>query len=186
MIDHEHKIIYIHINRCAGTSIERFFNCKGDHKTVSNYIHKMKMKKFKEYYSFAFVRNPWDKMLSMYQHNVEGSPNTNRGKSVRMEFNEWLTILPNAGLWNRLRWSNQYDWLTHRNKIQVNFIGRFERLNADWKLLLEKIGLPHSHLCHHNSSKRRKKDYRSYYNDDGRQAVDKYFAKDIKEFGYEF
>jgi len=186
MRDKERNLIFIHINRCAGTSIERFFGWKGDHKTVLDHVKDLGWKNFESHYSFAFVRNPWDKMLSMYQHNLDGGANARRSQAVNdFEFNTWLVKLTELDLWNKLRYTNQVNWLRYRGKTRVDFVGRFERLATDWRRLLKEIDMPYSPLGNHNSSKRGK-GYRRHYSDLGRQVVATYFAKDIKEFDYEF
>ncbi len=43
----------------------------------------------------------------------------------------------------------------------------------------------HPPLSHENVSKGRR-DYRSYYSDDTRKIVERYFMRDIRNFGYEF
>jgi len=89
MILHDKKIIFIHIPKTGGTSIEHFLNhghvhvkdldsdrglgfCKKQnrwlqHFSLPEYYYKHKNgKDITHYYSFAFVRNPWDRAVSSW------------------------------------------------------------------------------------------------------------------------
>lgn len=66
MISEEQKLIFIHINKTAGSSIEIAFNQQQpdkQHQTLRCYA---KDRKIKEYFTFTFVRNPWDRIVSWY------------------------------------------------------------------------------------------------------------------------
>ena len=72
MISHEHKFLFIHIPRTGGTSIESQFNCKENkeknkHWTLSYWRKTLDRETFDDYFKFAFVRNPWDLMISKYK-----------------------------------------------------------------------------------------------------------------------
>ena len=72
MVLEDKKIIFVHIPRTGGTSIENFFNFKGtdfgnpetaQHQTVKEYKKNYNIIK---YFTFTFVRNPWDRLVSWY------------------------------------------------------------------------------------------------------------------------
>ena len=78
MIDHANRVIFIHIPRCAGTTIERMFlgmdfwdvNPVMKHATSSVY-RKFYARYWKDYYKFSIVRNPYDRFRSMWKHGSE-------------------------------------------------------------------------------------------------------------------
>ena len=78
MIDHVNRVIFIHIPRCAGTTIERMFlgvdfwdiNPVMKHATSSIY-RKFYSRYWKDYYKFSIVRNPYDRFRSMWKHSGE-------------------------------------------------------------------------------------------------------------------
>ena len=63
--------IFIHINKTGGTSIEKALGLEKDHLTASEKKTAIGKQKWKKIYSFAFVRNPWDKVVSHYHHRVK-------------------------------------------------------------------------------------------------------------------
>ena len=70
MINHEHKFIFIHIPKNAGTSIGKALNrqCGISELYESYRIHSDKFdeKIWEEYFVFSFVRNPFARMWSQY------------------------------------------------------------------------------------------------------------------------
>ena len=70
MINHEHKFIFLHIPKNAGTSIAKALNrqCGVTEPYESFRIHSDDFDKkiWKEYFVFTFVRNPFARMWSQY------------------------------------------------------------------------------------------------------------------------
>jgi hypothetical protein len=83
MINHKHKFIFIHIPKCAGTSIENSLKTIAtrkpfgydrkvggflQHLTCSEILHHDFLTKqdFDKHYKFAFVRNPFSRCVSEY------------------------------------------------------------------------------------------------------------------------
>jgi hypothetical protein len=78
----------------------------------------------------------------------------------------------------------QVDWISDENgRVIVDFIGRFEQLDADFAAVCERIGrqvtLPH--VKQSTSG-----DYRRHYDNRTAETVAAWFAKDIAQFGYTF
>ena len=122
-----------------------------------------------KYFSFGFVRNPWDIAVSEYFYNVK-----NHGE--RRSFKDFLK-LPRAGLYHL---KPQHEFF-NRN---VNFIGRFENLQEDFNFVCDTIEIPRGELSHQNKSTHNP--YWDYYDDESRQLIARRFNKDIEYFNYEF
>lgn len=187
MINKKYNFIHIHITKNAGVSIEKLFNNPiGDHRTVKAYINQIGYERYKKYYSFAFIRNPWDKMVSNYEYDKKGGHDGKRKKfgADKLSFKEWLKVLNKYPNKPPKTYMNQYDWLTnHKNELDVDYIGRFENIDDDWKYICDKINI-NMELPHYNKTK--EKNYKSYYDDESYEIVKKYYIKDINYFNYEF
>lgn len=149
-----------------------------------------------DYFKFAFVRNPWDRMWSYYHHVASAHPET-----YDMDFNDWLTIYDDSEdrrIGQTAEWDEpmssarrpQLYWMTDDNgKIILDFIGRFEYLEADFAYVAQRIKLYDwcdEPVLQHVRKKENEQHYTDVYNDKGRAHVARYFASDIKVFGYKF
>lgn len=178
MIDHERKCIFLHIGRTGGTSIDVAFlnevyfqSLDQKHLRPLDIIEMIGLEKWDEYFKFSFVRNPWDRLVSMYFYR----------RDVR------CVIPSDMSFKGFVRWVHfdchpftQVKWFQDRLQ-EMDFIGRFENLE-DYQVIRERFGL--DELPHHEATTH--DHYTTYYDLETRQFVADYYAEDIKEFGYSF
>ena len=135
-------------------------------------------------FKFAFVRNTWDRLVSLYEfERIRRHKRARRKASYRytVDFEMYirhLCCVPNPS-WPRYN-NQQMAWLKHG----VDFVGRFERIDEDWETLCGIIGMGHIPLGRHNVIGR--PDYKEYYTKELRKIVAEHFADEITEFGFEF
>ena len=72
MISDEYKAIFTHIDKTGGSSITSMLNNGGREET--KYKHRILSEMInddnKNYFKFAFVRNPYERVLSKYYHDA--------------------------------------------------------------------------------------------------------------------
>jgi len=221
MISHEYKCIFIHIPKCAGTSIEKAFGHLDGHvgrdgqdhravrdiqpirpfpsqKTIIETLRRLKHRyynkvpnprnryavtknQYDSYFKFTVVRNPWARVLSWYTA-VMHDETTKKALGIKgpVSFNDALVQHMGTGLLRpQLYWITNYD-----GKIDLDYIGRFENLNEDFKTICNRLNTPHLTLPH--TLKGQHRDYREYYDTDSIQAVADYYRDEIAMFGYTF
>jgi len=179
------KYVFIHINKTGGSSIEKALWLPFEHKTVKDKIKELGQSEWRKRYSFAVVRNPWDKVVSHYHYRVQ--TNQTMMGDGHISFAEWVE----AAYGDRdpryydqpLMFAPQSEWLDDgAGKVAVNKILRFENLTDEFnelaKYLKIKRRLPHI------KKSNRSKNYKDYYNDRTYEIVRKRFARDIENFGY--
>jgi hypothetical protein len=135
---------------------------------------------FKDYFTFAFVRNPWERYASAYFYQT--SNNEKRGNLDRFQgtFEEFL----HHNHTTPMRFS-QTDFICDDDfNIMVDYVGRFEHLQEDYDYLLNKMGVVNRPLPSINKTKH--KHYSHYYNDRMVEYVRVKCAPEIALFGYEF
>jgi chondroitin 4-sulfotransferase 11 len=177
---------FVHINKTGGTSIEKALGIPFQHRTAMEIRRLIGPKKWDRRFSFAFVRNPWDKVASHYHFRVKTNQTGLRDKPV--PFNEWVMLaygeqaLPYYD--QPKMFMPQMDWISDEGgKVIVDFVGRFERLAADFAKICPRLGRQAT-LPHVKQSK--SGDYRRLYNDEAAETVSLCFAKDLAAFEYTF
>ncbi|MCG6983886.1 MAG: sulfotransferase family protein [Thiocapsa sp.] len=229
LVSHELKCIFVHIPKVAGTSIKSLFeghsasesehdpmpfkpnDSKFDppppHLRATDHLKfgHVTASQFDTYFKFAFVRNPWDRIVSEYVY---------RRYPSRFDFKTFLfERLP------RPAWSDeychiipQYDFVhDEAGHLVVDFVGRFESIAADFSAVKERLGLTRLSMPHRNRSsdsmtiygpadfvrqvgymisRRRRRNtysnYRDYYDSESRAFVAELYEKDIRAFKYSF
>jgi hypothetical protein len=138
--------------------------------------------KFNSYFKFGFVRNPWDRVVSLYLRK-EGLQL--RDKLTFEEFVAWIKYSSSTCI-HPVPHVNQLDWLVdpHGN-VAVDFIGRFENLQNDWATIAAKLGVTQE-LPHKNTNPGKGRHYTEYYAAETRAIIEDRFRVDIAHFGYEF
>lgn len=205
LLSHQHRFIFIHIYKNAGVSISQaLLPFAAD--AVSGMLRRLKKKpsisykvtpsypphitaqsladqigidRFRSYFSFAIVRNPWDWQVSLYTYMLNDSQHFQH-ELIRSfkNFDEYIT-------WRCTKDPNlQKDFVCNQDGEQlVNRIGRFEYLHEDFQTICARIGIATT-LPHLNKSQRRP--YQEYYNDKTKELVTQVFKPDIEMFQYEF
>lgn len=130
---------------------------------------------FRDYFKFAIVRNPWDRMVSNYHFAGKLSFSGYSNHS----FSEFLKDL------NPFLKQEQCDFILDENgEPGVDFVGRFENLEQDFQTIAKKLNISGITLPVRNRTKH--KHYSYYYTDETRELVADLFKNDIKMFGYKF
>ncbi|MCH2200466.1 MAG: sulfotransferase family protein [Fuerstiella sp.] len=134
---------------------------------------------FEKLFKFAFVRNPWDLLVSLYNF-IPTRPNHRHQKRVAaMSFAEFVdewTQHPEIFQARRIRDSSGTQL--------VNFVGFFEDVARDFEVVCNRIGVSRPPLPRNNRSVHA--DYRDVYTDHLKNMVATRLAEDIEFLGYDF
>ena len=185
MINHQYRLLFIHIPKTGGSSVENFFTSnysegglESKHKTAKAYESEFPYE-FKEYFTFSIIRNPWEKCYSHY--NYRARDNSQNGFTGFSDFKNWILRKINSPL----VFQTQFDFLKNAyDEILLDHIMSFENLQEDFNIVCDKIGIPHSQLPHKNKTKH--KHYTEYYDEETKSIVAEKYAKDIEYFNYKF
>jgi chondroitin 4-sulfotransferase 11 len=178
--------VFVHINKTAGSSIESALRLPFQHRTALEWRALLGKERWERRFSFAIVRNPWDKVASHYYYRVK-TDQTALGTDP-LDFNTWVKRAygeRDPRLYDKPKmFMPQADWISDEaGRRIVEFVGRFERLEEDFRTICRRIGVQAA-LPHEKASANR--DYRRGYTPDAAEVVARRFARDIEEFGYAF
>jgi hypothetical protein len=173
MISPKHKILFVHIPKVAGQSIETIFlkdlglswedrkelllrkkkndevgpsrlaHLKAYEYLALNYIDK---ETFDSYFKFSFVRNPYMRLLSVYNY---------LGYSRIISFSAFINkVVKKALEQDDFFYCSQYEYLFHDGKKMVDFVGKLENLNKDMEFVLKQVDLEGHEIPHINKSEK--------------------------------
>ena len=205
LISDSHQFIFVHVRKAAGSSIRdtleplsllkptdnwskiksRFLKMEKDyhryafrqHDDINVAKRLMPPELFESYFKFAFVRNPWDRLISEYEFIRRRPDHGRHSKVIKMSFEKYIVYQ------SKRKDAHQIHMLADINgKVLMDFIGKFENLYEDWNRVTDKLGIENKQLSH------RKKagitDYDSYYTPETRALVGELWKRDIEAFGY--
>lgn len=185
MIDHELKRLHIHIPKTAGTSL-RAAIMPNAHETRHEVATAFPVESWEDYFTFTFVRNPYDRMVSAYAYHVKGRYRGVLNRSIpnlrNLTFREYLgTFVRRQQLTIFLP---MVTYMTHeRSSKPVDFVGRFECVHEDYArlsaLLKTDAPIPHQLSSHHDH-------YSTFYDEEARQIIEQVYGADLEEFDYSF
>lgn len=162
----------------------------------------------KTFYKFTFTRNPFDKLVSTYfefrkNRKTKYSREISYEKELLSEFDlsnsdteNFRNFCRNFGdtKWrDDLFFKPQFDFINIQGQNVMDYIGRFENLDADWKKIRKEINLesvdlqksvPHEPRgfirgSHHPP-------YQEMYTETEKKIVQKIYKKDLEYFNYSF
>lgn len=189
--------IFVHVPKTAGTSVgEAIYGAWVGHVPISRFAA-FDREKFRSFFKFSFVRNPWDRLLSGFAHlKGQGEPLAAREErwskrylSEIENFEDFVLKLRDeefrALIINDVHFRSQLDWITLRgsNRIAVDFLGRFESLEDDFSQLSRRLGI-RAALPLRKQTKR--PPYRDAYSKEMRGIAEQIFRSDIERLGYSF
>jgi len=227
MISREHNCVFVHIPKNAGQSIEHVFldalgltwetrtplllrpNDRPEmgpprlaHLKSHEYVRYgyMTQQEYDDAFTFAFVRDPWARVVSMYKY---------LGFDRKMPFGRFVGGEFRKRIWKDDYWfvGPQCEYVYHNGALNVDFVGRVENLDTDFAYVCARVGLPRTSVPKVNASAALKnsglkqrirrwmkgqrqfpvfRDFRDYYDDESVQIVTELYCEDIERFGYSF
>ena len=163
---------------------------------------------WEEYFTFCFVRNPWDWFVSQFFWNWTPDPISKKAlfhspiRTLRdyREKEKQRHYLQDLDCFCEKEIHETYDQLRRYRGVYeadslfqyhyayapggeklVDFVGRFERIEEDFALAMNRIGLdvrlPHRNATDHET-------YHSYYTEETASLVGNLYQIDVKTFDY--
>ena len=159
IVSHRHRLVFTHIPKNAGTSIRSWLtthieDAKSHDDQKHMTPHHVYTRHRQGYTQFAVVRNPYDRLLSLYNFHVERyqgylQPKSklsrkelyhNKYKELKKGFANWITdpypIADRQAKWYDYRWCPQALWCTPDTHIL-----KFETLEQDFQWVQDRVGV---------------------------------------------
>ena len=227
-ISHKYKFVFLSNPKTGSESVryilDPYSDMKAeDEKTRPFHVHstaaetrevfRSKGWNFDDYYTFTFVRNPWDRLVSIYEmiygkHVAINNPSLSRAFLRRLkfmktrfirvlhhhqvpDFKHWLTTIEDhgrvAGGPRNSACSIDHFVMDTNRTVLVDKIIRLEDIETDLMPTLQKIGLPLvQQLQIPKINVIRHKHYTTYYDPTSIEVVRRLYPYEIEHFHYTF
>ena len=213
MILEGQKILFIHVPKTAGDSVETLLDDKyedkkriGRHQSLPYFQCKYVLEGYK---IFTVVRNPYSRLLSAYNHmsSLNG---------LKCDFYEFLKAVRHFLMDEHMRYKQQliragpnshypvlkikslgimiepvlimpYQfWVTKNPDKNIRFL-RFENIEQEWEGYKKEVGIE-SKLPHRNKNPKKGSnlDYRGYYEKDSQKIIEQCYDWELEKFNYSF
>ena len=207
MLSLQHKFLFVHIPKTGGNSIQKVLESYSEdqitthqpfqdgkerfgiqnpqfayhkHSTLLEYKQLIPRDMYAPLTKFTVVRNPWDRMVSLYF-----SPHSGRTK---FDPNLFESVIKQAKpIEDYVSTSSWIKKITQKNPLQkteIDHFIKFENLQEEFTEVSNKLGLDVVPLKKLNASERA--DFRSYYTPKLKELVQNKFKNEQDFFEYEF
>jgi hypothetical protein len=187
IVSRSRRFVFAHVPKTGGISVRAALEpfADGQDATARDTTHEtlpallQRRPDLAGHFKFAFVRNPWDRLVSFHAYARERlAPTVPEMQGI--DFARMLRLLDEGAAWlNRF-----YAMRPQRAHVRgADFVGRFEDLDSDFARVCARLdiraALPKKNASRHGA-------YAGHYDDWGRGFVAQRYAQDIEEFGYTF
>jgi len=185
IISHKKKFILLMVPKCASMSMRMSLNDINDEKNLPK-KHNGRLKhhanvnlidfNYSDYFVAAFVRNPFDRIVSSYNHLVRTSKFNLTDVGFEEFINRWPDRHPRQyGLF----FKSSHHWAKNATKVY-----RFENLHNEFDKMCKDAGIGNIELL--KSENKHEIDLESYYNEDLIKRVMRIFKDDVDNYEYRY
>lgn len=186
-ISHDKRVVWYRVAKVGTRTIFELFrkgdvNLDAEHPMFCHYPPAL----YNDYFKFAFVRNPWDRVVSCWKNKVLDYNYLDLSSEQLHELKDFSHFIEYISLMNM-------EECDHHLRLQsklidlnnIDYVGRFENFESDLRVITERLNLQHLSIPHKNAT-HKNESYQTFYTNETRQKVYELYEKDIKIFGYKF
>lgn len=204
ILSDEKKFLFIHIPKTAGTSLRQVLDpyAVTDFRAYSRGLEQYIAAKRKfpphfsyagaaealtvdlrNYFKFTFVRNPWDRFVSMYEYFRKDTKHAMHQRCMTCSFGDFIgDVVARRATFDT---KNQMDYIVPPAGLApMDFVGKVENIADDFARICRRLGIEAPPLPTLNTTNRG--EYRSYYSDALKKTVEQHCRAEIEAFGYTY
>jgi hypothetical protein len=152
LVNHRYRFLFVHIPKTSGAAFREYNkkhlsywwrrNCeevRGAHEGLTPEI----AQRFKDYFKFTIVRNPWRLIASAYRFDTQGVRYDKQGFLQKRDVSilDWLEERIEDDRYGPF--PCQLDYISHDGELLVDQYCRQENLSEEIKEVLNQLGAPY-------------------------------------------
>jgi hypothetical protein len=200
VVIHKLKVIFVHIPKCAGTSMEQFLkdndlnvleflgtykNRSLHHLTSYELLMILRKRIFSKYYRFSIVRNPYERLLSEYYWTPIYGIGYKSGGCKKIFLDYVSKVVKNKDFFSNIyhdHFMPQYNYLFYKDKLLINNIFKYESLEYAIPYLKNKFNIKREFPI---LNKRAEHIVKEDWTIEEKEIIYKLYEKDFILFNYE-
>lgn len=177
---HQPKFVWFSVPHAGNEVISSIIHENNIPLVLDNFKIDFEPKEYKDYLKFAFVRNPWDRVVYCYHHFVVTETHPKFKECFGKDFATFVNFIHKQDV------TNSDPLITLQTELlpikHIDVIGRMETFNDSLNQIFNKFGIQvdtpdiipeYGHYSH-------------FYNEKTRKIIEKKYKKDIEILGYLF
>lgn len=133
-------------------------------------------------FTFTFCRNPYARFVSLFNYLKKVGIVSRRMSFVDFTEEMHERKIPGIGLYNVKGLSQCNPQISWVKGLEIDFIGRFEKLEEDVERVADILNVSFSKVPHFNAS--RHEHYSDIFDPKTKRIVDEIYSEDFEFFGY--
>ena len=192
LVDHDYKIVLMLTPKSGSQSIVDAYK-RGTWRSPKFMSREFVEWRCRDYLKIAFVRNPWDRLVSCWQDKTVNSFYRTWGDygfTPGMDFESFarrVVEIPHDQADKHFR-PMYFDLVDNKGDCIPGYVAQCESLSHDWDvargIISGRRGLQLPAIKHKNKSEH--DHYSEYYDDELRELVGEYYKRDVELFDYRF
>lgn len=185
------KKVFIHINKCGGTSVKKVLKYKPQIIIPRNdrLIHLSKKKEWLDYYKFTIVRNPYSRILSLRGMMIKGGNRPTIDKILTIITDDTINYRGNVkGVSyvkrHGLKMTHPHYCVYGDGNLLIDDFFKLENIDTDWLEIQKKIGVNQKLPNLNKTNSYGEKDF-NVFNRNQLDKINEYFYKDFEVFKYD-
>lgn len=204
IVSHRHRFVFVAVPRVATRALRQALTMQLDamdwqqqnlfaahrlpvadlaaaehgHLSVRDIRPRLPEELWQSYLKFAFVRDPFERFVDTFLSLEAADEPDPVAVAARMK----RALGTERFRRRRLTLPQSHFLVDEEDRVATDFLGRFETLDASWRQLCTRLGLPAVPLARRREPERR--DWARYYDAELAGMVADYYRNDLQNFGY--
>ena len=193
-VNEQKQFIFIHVPKTGGSSIERMLfdrSMDSEHKLLSDY---RRTYRYREYFKFAFVRNPYFRTISMFIYFKSGGNQKHDLWKICTLFEKLKNLDHFVDFFQNSdhKWFRTHEFFAHFRQTDylfdgcctVDFVGKLEHFEEDFTKLSKLIKVNVDEIAHENYNGDKAKFDELLITPYFVQFINDFMSADFEQFGY--